>query len=553
MSETDDLSSWADDDLVRALRAPGTAHELADEEQVLAAFRAARPSIGVRSLPRRAARRLGAGGSAVVVTVALTSGVAAAYTGNLPDPVQRVVHSVLGPIGAPAPHANGPAHADPADPRPPHAPAPTTSPGATPSSSVSGTPTPGAPTGSPTASATGGAHGPRNPGGGLTPSPPSTSGPTSSAPPPPATPDASGLTLAGTDHRAGVGETVTLNGVVTDADGGPLSGHRVVLTVRGPRHWRAIAESVSDDSGAVVFTTPALTRSARFRLHTDHRVHSAPWSVRMVPLLATSVTVEGASTTVGGICQGCHGGDRVDLFRLVDHTPLLVRSGRLDASGTIQMQVATPVRSQRYAVRLPATPRHTAAHARFAITPPTAASVSISAVDHRVAVGQSLTLSGVVRASDGSPLPARRVSLQVRGPLRWRSLAQATTDPSGSVSFSTPAARRTTAYRLRAAGGVHSVAWRVAMVPTLDASASPDATTVTLTATVQGGRTGDRVMLLRRAGARLVRLRHASLGADGTVGFVVPHRRLDTTYAVRLVGTRTHAPAATQVGVPGTG
>jgi hypothetical protein len=361
------------------------------------------------------------------------------------------------------------------------------------------------------------------------------------------------MTLTGTDHRAGVGEAVSLSGVVTDAEGLTLPGRQVVLLLRGPRHWRPVAESVSDDSGAVVFTTPALTRSARFRLRTEHGVHSAPWLVRMVPTLATSVTVGGTSTTVSGSCQGCRAGDRVELFRWVDHQPRLVRRGRLDASATVALEVATPARTNRYAVRLLATPRHTAAHARFAITPPVAASVSVSAADHRVAVGQSLTLSGVVRASDGSPLPARRVSLQVRGPLRWRSIALATTDPSGSVSFSTPVARRTTAYRLRAAGGVRSLAWRVAMVPTLDASASPDATTVTLTATVLGGRTGDSVVLLRRAGARLVRLRHSSLGAEGTVAFVVPHRRLDTTYVVRLVGTRTHAPATTQVGVPGTG
>ena len=102
MSEhDDDLARWADDDLVRALRAPGTAVELAEEEQYVAAFREARGATPkVRSLPRRAAGRLGAGGTAVVVTVALTSGVAAAYTGHLPDPVQQIAHSV---IGAPAP------------------------------------------------------------------------------------------------------------------------------------------------------------------------------------------------------------------------------------------------------------------------------------------------------------------------------------------------------------------------------------------------------------------------------------------------------------------
>ena len=106
--DTDDLAPWADDDLVRALRAPGTATELADQERYVAAFRETRGST-VRSLPRRAAGRLGAGGTAVVVTVALTSGVAAAYTGRLPDPVQQIAHSV---IGAPAPDVDGRQHAE---------------------------------------------------------------------------------------------------------------------------------------------------------------------------------------------------------------------------------------------------------------------------------------------------------------------------------------------------------------------------------------------------------------------------------------------------------
>src|SRR4029079_18281004 len=109
--ESDDLARWADDDLVRALRAPGTTAELSQQEQYVAAFRESRgTSARVRSLPRRAAGRLGAGGTAVVLTVAMTSGVAAAYTGHLPDPVQQIAHSVIGaPAPEPAATRTGPA------------------------------------------------------------------------------------------------------------------------------------------------------------------------------------------------------------------------------------------------------------------------------------------------------------------------------------------------------------------------------------------------------------------------------------------------------------
>jgi hypothetical protein len=187
------------------------------------------------------------------------------------------------------------------------------------------------------------------------------------------------------------------------------------------------------------------------------------------------------------------------------------------------------------------------------VTPPAATDVSISGPSHRVVVGGSLTLSGVVHAADGSALPGRRVVLQVRGPHRWRAVGRATTDSGGSVAFSTPAARRTTGYRLRAVNGVHSVGWRLVMVPVLSASANPDGTLVDLTATAQGGRPGDRVVLLRRAGGSLVRLRHGPLDANGSITFQVPQRRRKTTYVVRLVGTRAHAPASTHVTVPGTG
>ena len=106
----DDLAEWADNELVKALRAPGLDDELTDEQRFLAAFRetagaSSGPSGAGRKPTSISARRLGAGGTAVVVAVALSGGVAAAYTGNLPDPVQQFAHTV---IGAPAPDPETP-------------------------------------------------------------------------------------------------------------------------------------------------------------------------------------------------------------------------------------------------------------------------------------------------------------------------------------------------------------------------------------------------------------------------------------------------------------
>jgi len=88
---------WEDSPLVRALRAPGTPAELAGEERIVAAFRAtSRRRLGV-------VRRLGTGGTAAVAIIALSGGVAAAYTNRLPDPVQRIAHTTLAKVGVPAP------------------------------------------------------------------------------------------------------------------------------------------------------------------------------------------------------------------------------------------------------------------------------------------------------------------------------------------------------------------------------------------------------------------------------------------------------------------
>jgi hypothetical protein len=158
-----------------------------------------------------------------------------------------------------------------------------------------------------------------------------------------------------------------------------------------------------------------------------------------------------------------------------------------------------------------------------------------------------------VREADGAPLPGHRVALQIRGPARWRTVGAATSDGNGVVAVATPPARATTGYRFRAANGVHSTPWKVVTVPTLSASAGPAGADESIAATARGGHPGDRVVLLRRAAGRLVKIGHGTLDANGSVTFAVPLRRRPATYVVRLLGTARHAPAQTRVDVPGTG
>jgi hypothetical protein len=227
-----------------------------------------------------------------------------------------------------------------------------------------------------------------------------------------------------------------------------------------------------------------------------------------------------------------------------------VQRGRLDVNGSVGFQVPTPARHTLYVVRLLPTRLHAPTRSRVPIQPPAAASVSIFVPTHRVVVGGSLTVSGVVRAADGSALAGRRVALQVRGPRRWRPVGSAMTDAEGSVAIATPPARVTIRYRLRAPNGVRSAAWRVVAVPTLAASADSDGT-IGVSAT--GGRAGDRVLLLRRTGGRLVQVQHGRLDATGHVTFQVTPKPHKTGYVIRLLATKHHAWAVAHATVPGTG
>jgi hypothetical protein len=289
------------------------------------------------------------------------------------------------------------------------------------------------------------------------------------------------------------------------------------------------------------------------RWKADPGVTSATWLVRMVPSLLLSADVEGASTILTASSQGSDPGDRVEVLRHVAGRTALVRRARVDASGTVQVSVMTPRRRAAYVVRLLPTTGHAATSARVVVSPPAPAAVTISGASSRVAAGGTTVISGVVTSPAGAVLPGRRVVLLRHGALRWQPVGHATTDSEGRVSMTTPAVEATSGFRLRTGNGVRSAVWRVVELPVLSASAQTSGATVTISANATGGRPGDTVVLLRRTATGLVRLRHASLDAEGSVTFTVAARRRATTYAVRLPATRRHGAATTSVTVPGTG
>ncbi len=108
----DDPADRALAELLAAANAPASPAELAGQDAVVAAFlahhavRSAAPQRRSRRVPRVTALAVGAAGAV------LLGGVAAAYTGSLPTPVQNVAHHVIGAPSAshgPSGHPSSPA------------------------------------------------------------------------------------------------------------------------------------------------------------------------------------------------------------------------------------------------------------------------------------------------------------------------------------------------------------------------------------------------------------------------------------------------------------
>jgi hypothetical protein len=400
--------------LERALRAPGTPAELSEEARYAAMFRAQGPTAGPSPVAaassggaRRAVRRLGAGSTLAVAFAVASAGVAAAYASSLPDPVQRVFHSVLAPIGVPPAqpqgHARTPQARPTPEPTPPDAsaaPAPSSSPetdpavppsqlpsedatpgatdpgstaspsdGPTTTPSESPTETPSEATASPTTTPT------------TTPTPTPTPTPTTApsttpsptvttTPTPTATPASVSIVSAGAGQRVAPGGTAVVTGQVVAADGTPVPDAPVVLQGRGTSGWHRIAVAPTASDGSVSMTTGQIEESTTVRLRSGS-VSSAAWRIEVQPTLVVSAQTSGAVTTLSVAASGARAGDTVVL--LVRHDGVLDQQARgtLDSAGGARFSVPTPTRTTRYVVRLPATPTHAFASARVAVDPPT--------------------------------------------------------------------------------------------------------------------------------------------------------------------------------------
>jgi hypothetical protein len=399
-----------DTTLEDALRAPGSAAELADEETYRAMFREARTAAvvpvgtsgGVVRPARTAARRVMTGSALVAVFAVGSTGVAAAYSASLPDPVQRAVHSVLAPLGVPAVERQRPVARPPAAPAPatlPGAPAPsahrseqpsaspTTHPETAPSASVSpvAVPTPTeisaspsevlptessspsqspsqSPSDSPSSSPS------ESPSDSASPSPTSEPTPTESASPTPKPADVV-IVSAGARKKVAPGGTAVVTGRVTTANRSPVPNRRVVLQVHGPAGWRQLVVARTGSDGSVDLATPPLQRTTKVRLRVG-ALHSAAWRIVTQPTLTASAQTAAGASTVTATAAGAQAGDRVLLLTRRDGALVQEGQGRLDDHGAVTFGLTAPDVDRTYVVQLPATAAHAATQVRVVVPGP---------------------------------------------------------------------------------------------------------------------------------------------------------------------------------------
>ncbi|GAA1767638.1 hypothetical protein GCM10009795_012550 [Nocardioides hankookensis] len=374
-------------EIERALSAPGTVAELADEETYLAMFRAAQAGAApgvVVPMTGRTARRVGTTAILAASVALATTGVAAAYSSNLPEPVQRAVHSVLAPLGVPKPKpdvppaepevqptpvAPSPTPVPPPHPRPSHSQAPRPSEKPSPTAiEPSASPTDEATTESPSADPSATESGSPS----ASPSTSPTAEPTPTTPPAPV-PASVAISSAGAGQQVAPGGTAIVTGTVSAADGTPVPGARVALEARsGSQGWTQVATARSGSDGSVAMSTGPVQRSTELRLAAQG-VRSPSLTLVVQPSVSASAATSADTATVTVSTTGGQSGDQVVL--LTRRGGQLVQEGtaRLDGSGRARISVAAPLADRTYVVRLVGTQDHAEASTQVRVMAATSA------------------------------------------------------------------------------------------------------------------------------------------------------------------------------------
>jgi hypothetical protein len=325
------------------------------------------PPATVRSLPawRRPARLIAAAALAAAAAV-----VTAAYTADLPGPVQHVAYRALGFAGVPdtpkpssEPGGAGTAPA-PSGPGSTSRTGGSGSAGGSPGSTAG--PAPGPSTGpspQPSSPAPGHGHGP---GGGHSPGPTPTPTPTPSPSTPPPVP--ASLAISASALKITAGDSVSLTGLLTDADGDPVPGQTVTLLQHnaGQPGWQQAGQGTTDATGIATVSVPSLGTDAGFRFRGPNGTHSGHVRVVVIPAVSLTAGPGGRPGSERLTASAPYAAGSAAILQIrAGGTWRTLRSRTLSAAGQVVFGVKTQRHQRVYRVVVP----HTVQHARGVSNP----------------------------------------------------------------------------------------------------------------------------------------------------------------------------------------
>jgi len=186
------------------------------------------------------------------------------------------------------------------------------------------------------------------------------------------------------------------------------------------------------------------------------------------------------------------------------------------------------------------------------------ATLSLTAVQHRIAAGGSDSLRGVLLTAQGRPVPGQQLTLleRVAGQATWVPAGHAATEADGSAVITISNLTANAVFRLAGPDGTRSRPVPVIAVPpvSVTAASGPQPQADTLTVSSPLAVPGDLVVLQIQDGGNWRTLRARQLSRAGQAAFVVKLRPLRRVYRVALARTARHGAAVSSpVAVPPAG
>jgi hypothetical protein len=169
--------------------------------------------------------------------------------------------------------------------------------------------------------------------------------------------------------------------------------------------------------------------------------------------------------------------------------------------------------------------------------------LTISAAEVKIAAGSSDVFSGLLTDASGVPVPSRQVDLEEHTPgtRSWLQAGEATTDSTGTATFTVPGLATNASFRLAGPNSTASGPVHVIVIPavslTIGPGPGPHRDVLTASSPLAGP--SDIVILQARSGGVWHTVRQQPL-AGGAATFTVRLQKKQRPYRILLPHTRTH-------------